>query len=156
MLPRLRRNDHSHVPWTGFTVPSGRSAFLVNGKSPDLFDGCTDANGIVAVTDVLGIRFGKKKCGILRRRTEYDSMQLVVDKAEVEFSTTNKAPDIAGTREKAAELRKIAADHKEQLTIDLAGDTTHTIVTAMAKGNGADLSFVQVAKTLDGIHHKCE
>jgi len=139
-----------------FTMPSGSNAFLVGGERPDLFDGCTNAKGIVPISDVLGIRFGKKKCGVFRRETEY-STQLLVEKADLEFSTTSKAPDIAVARVKAAELRKIAAANKAQLTLDISGDATHTIFTAMAKRpNGEELSSVEGVRTIDGIHHKCE
>ncbi len=139
-----------------FTVPSAGNAFLVNGERPDLFDGCTDANGVIAVSDVLGIRLGQKKCGILRRQTEYN-IHLVFGKAELEFDQTSKAPDIEGARVKATKLRKVAADNKAQVILDMSGDASHTIMTAMMKRpNGDELSMTEGVRTIDGIHHKCE
>ena len=139
-----------------FTMPSGSNAFLIDGERPDLFDGCTNAKGILAISDILGIRFGKKKCGMIRRETEYNT-QLIVDKAILEFSTTSKAPDIATARVKATEVRKIAAANKAQLILDMSGDATHTIFTAMAKrSNGEEFSSAEGVTTIDDVHHKCE
>ena len=139
-----------------FTVPSASNAFLVNGERPDLFDGCTDANGVMAVSDIVGIRFGQKKCGALRRRTEYN-IHLIVDKAELEFDQTSKAPDIAGSRVKAVKLRQVAAENKAQLILDMTGDASHTIMTAMIKRpKGEEISMVEGVRTIEGIHHKCE
>lgn len=138
-----------------FTLPSAGNAFLVQGQRPDLFDGCTDANGILPVYDEVGIRFGKKKCGIFRRETEY-SIRLVVDKAEVEFTQTSKAPDIADARVRTVKLRKIAADNKAQLILDISGDASHTIFTAMMKRlDGEENSLVEGVRTIDDVHHKC-
>jgi hypothetical protein len=139
-----------------FTVRSDNNEFFVQGEHPDLFDGCTDAKGIIAVSDDLGVQFGKKKCGIYRRESE-STTSLIVDNAEVEFSQTRRAPDIATARVKGAELRKVAAANKAQLTLDISGDANHTIMSAMGKRpNGDGISSVEGIRTIDGIHHKCE
>jgi len=139
-----------------FTVPSGSNVFLVEGERPDLFDGCTDANGVIAVSDELGIRLGKKKCGILRREIDSD-VHLLVDKVDLEFSQTRKAPDIAASRVGAVKLRKLATENKAQLVLDISGDASHTIMTAMMKRTqGDEKSMAEGVRTIDGIHHKCE
>lgn len=139
-----------------FTVPSGSNAFLVDGQNADLFDGCTNADGIIAVSGAMGVRFGKKKCGIRRSQSE-STASLFVDQAELEFSQTSRAPDIAGARAKAAELRKKVAAAKAQLTLDMSGDATHTFFSAMGKrSSGEGISSVEGITTIDGIHYKCE
>ncbi len=138
-----------------FTVNPASADFLVQGEPPDLFDGCTEANHILPVVDDLGVRFGQKKCGILRRQGAGGPF-LTVDKVELEFSTTSKAPDIAKARVQSAELRKQAAENKAQLTVDISGDATHTLASAMMKrSDGAELSMVEGVKTIEDVHHKC-
>jgi hypothetical protein len=139
-----------------FTVQSASADFLVQGEAPDLFDGCTDANGIIAVSDEVGVRLGKKRCGIVRHELA-GGPSLIVDKVTLEFSTTSKAPDIADARIKSAKLRKTAVEHKAQLALDISGDATHTLMSAtMKRADGEEASMVEGVRTLDGIHHKCE
>ena len=60
-------------------------------------------------------------------------------------------------RVKAVKLRKVAADNKAQLILDMTGDASHTIMTAMMKRpTGEEASITEGVRTIDGIHHKCE
>lgn len=138
-----------------FAVPSGSNAYLVDGSAPDLFDGCTSANGTVSVIDGIRVQVGKKTCDMLRGR-EGTTATLSIGQSVLSFSRRDEAPNLAEERRKAAQARQKVGGNA-QIQLDVSGDATHTLLTAAArKPNGEGRSGVEANATIQGVHYRCE
>ena len=138
-----------------FTVPSGSDAYLVDGSAPDLFDGCTSANGSVSAIDGVRVQVGKKTCAMLRSR-EGTTVTLFIEQLELSFSRRDNAPNLAEERARAVLARQKVAG-VVQMQLDVTGDATHTLVALAAKKpNGEGKSKVEAMATIQGVHYRCD
>lgn len=139
-----------------FTLPADNANLLVDGEVPELYDGCTNPDGSLAVYMRTSVQIGKKRCGILRNIDGSDAT-LTIDKLVLEFDVPEDPPDVAKARAAAAKFRTIAAKNKTKMQLDVVGDATYMIFSGQLKrADGESFALVESSRMIDGKHIRCQ
>lgn len=138
-----------------FVIPKDTTNVLFAGERASLYDGCTNPDKTIGVYPGMGIQLDKRTCGIEADINDFRTT-ITIGNLALRFKVLENPPNLAKVQEDVAKLRKLAAEKKSPIEINVGGNATYTLVTAKAKKpNGEAFGYVESDRTIGNEHFQC-
>ncbi len=138
-----------------FVVAKDTTNVHFAGEPVSLYDGCTNPDKTIGVYPQMAIQLDKRTCGIDADINDYRTT-ITIGNITLRFKILENPPNLAKAQEAAAKLRKLAAENKTPIELNVGGNATYTVVTAKAKKpTGEAFGYVESDRTIGNEHFQC-